>query len=133
MKLHMRLQMKLQMKTRTQKDESEKKSWRKTKIMMNQSSCLFFSSARSNSLWHWEKEFWNQRSIFHYQKSYFSIRNDARWVCNFDQYWDLVNNIEWNWHNHIFRIDAMFAKLLICSSFDLDDKHVLSIFFAVWW
>jgi hypothetical protein len=130
----MKLQMRLQMKTRTQRNEFEEKSWTKTKtkMMMNQSSCLFFSSTRSNSSWHWERRFWSQRSIFHYQESYFSIRNDARWVRNVNQYWDLVNNIEWNWHSHISRIDAMFAKLSISLSFDLDDEHVLSILFAAW-
>ncbi len=130
----MRLQMRLQMKTRTQRNESEKKSWTRTKMIIeNQSSCLFFSSTRSNSLSHWEKRFWNQRSILHYQESYFSIRNDVRWVRNVDHYWDLVSNIEWNWHSHIFRINAMSAKLSISSSFDLDDEHVLSTLFAAWW
>jgi hypothetical protein len=83
-----KLQMKLQIKTRMQRNESEKKSWTrtKTKIMMNQFFCFFFSSARSNSLSHWETEFWNQRSIFYYQESYFSIQNDVRWVRNVDQY-----------------------------------------------
>ncbi len=130
----MKLQMRLQMKTRTQRNESEEKSWTKTKMMIeNQSSCLLLSSTRSNSLSHWEKKFWNQRSIFHYQESYFSIRNDVRWVRNVDQYWDLVNNIEWNWHNHIFDIDAMFAKLSISQLFDLDDEHVFSILSAASW
>jgi hypothetical protein len=130
----MKLQMKLQMKTCTQRNEFKKKSWTRTKMMIeNQSSCFFFSSARSNSLSHWREKFWSQRSIFHYQESYFSIRNDVRWMRNVDQYWDFVSNIEWNWHSHISDIDAMSAKLSISLSFDLDDEHVLSILSAAWW